>query len=49
MTLELVEVENSGLVRPAHGLGFEPDFVDCPQCRGRRMTQVTKIPSEATR
>ena len=49
MTLELDEVNNSGLVRPTHGLGFEPDFVDCPNCRRRRKTLIVKAPSETTR
>ena len=47
--MELKEVGNAGLVRPANGLGLQPDWVDCPNCERRQKTQVHKIPSEATR
>ncbi|MCJ1390485.1 hypothetical protein MMC18_003344 [Xylographa bjoerkii] len=43
------EVGNAGLVRPTDGLGFEPDFVDCPNCRQRRVTIVNRVASETTR
>ena len=43
------EVGNAGLVRPTDGLGFEPDFVDCPNCRKRRETIVNRVASETTR
>ncbi|MCJ1274749.1 hypothetical protein MMC21_002547 [Puttea exsequens] len=33
-------VGNVGLVMPADGLRFEPDFVDCPDCRKWRETAV---------
>ncbi|KAF6228956.1 hypothetical protein HO133_007068 [Letharia lupina] len=42
-------VGNAGLVRPTDGLGFEPDFVDCPNCRERRETIVNRVASETTR
>ena len=43
------EIGNAGLVRPTDGLNFEPDFVDCPNCRTRRKTVVKRVPSETTR
>lgn len=43
------EIGNAGLVKPTYGLGFSPDFIDCPSCRRRQMTQVTMVPSEKTR
>lgn len=43
------EVGNAGLVRPTDGLGFEPDFVDCPNCRKRSETIVNRVASETTR
>ncbi len=43
------EVGNAGLVRPTDGLGFEPDFVDCPNCRKRTETIVNRVASETTR
>lgn len=43
---ELQEVGNAGLVRPTNGLAFGPEWVDCPNCRKRQKTQVSKMPSE---
>lgn len=43
------EIGNAGLVRPTNGLGFDPDFVDCPNCQKRRSTVVKKAASETTR
>jgi len=48
--MELPEVRttvgNTGLVRPTNGLGFSPDFVDCPQCQTRKETQINLVLSE---
>lgn len=49
MATEMQEIGNAGLVKPTYGLGFSPDFIDCPSCRRRQMTQVTMVPSEKTR
>ena len=46
---EHIEIGAMGQVRPTNGLGHTPDWVDCPTCRKRRMTVVTRIPSERTK
>ena len=51
--MELPEIRttvgNVGQVRPTNGLGFSPDFVDCPRCQSRKETQIELVPSEHTR
>lgn len=42
-------VRNAGQVKLPNGLGFDPDWVDCPTCRMRRKTKIIKVPSEHTR
>ena len=39
---------NAGAVRPIDGLGFEPDFVDCPYCEMRVKTKTNKLENENT-
>ena len=39
---------NAGNVRPMDGLGFEPDYVDCPYCEMRVRTKTQKVENENT-